>query len=78
DLEHLTVEDARRYLAEGQFPAGSMGPKIEAAVRFLEAGGPEVVITSPQTLMEALTGRTGTRMTTTTADVAAAGKRIIG
>ncbi len=78
DLEHLTVEDARRYLAEGQFPAGSMGPKIEAAVRFLEAGGPEVVITSPQTLMEALTGRTGTRMTTTTADVAAAGERING
>jgi len=46
DLDKLTVEEAKKYLKEGHFPSGSMGPKIEAAIQFLEAGGKEVIITS--------------------------------
>jgi carbamate kinase len=48
--------------AQGQFKAGSMGPKIQAAIAFLEAGGLEVVITDPEHLGAALGGRAGTRM----------------
>jgi carbamate kinase len=58
----LTVGEARRYLAAGQFPAGSMGPKIEAAVQFLEAGGRQVIITSPEHIPGALAGEAGTRI----------------
>jgi carbamate kinase len=46
NLDTLTVEEARKYLAEAHFPPGSMGPKIEAAIQFLESGGKEVIITS--------------------------------
>ena len=46
DLDRLTVEEAKKYLAEKHFPPGSMGPKIEAAIQFLESGGKEVIITS--------------------------------
>jgi len=46
----------------GQFPPGSMGPKIEAAVHFLERGGEEVVICEPGALVEAFEGRAGTRI----------------
>jgi carbamate kinase len=59
-LDRLTVSDARRYLAEGEFPRGSMGPKIEAAIAFLEAGGKEVLITTPEALERAISGATGT------------------
>jgi carbamate kinase len=58
----LTASELERHLADGQFPAGSMGPKIEAALQFLRAGGREVLITSPDCLDEALAGRTGTRL----------------
>lgn len=61
-LERLTLEEAKRYLAEGHFPAGSMGPKIQAAIDYLEAGGKEVLITSPEALERALAGETGTRI----------------
>lgn len=50
ELHALTVDDAARHLAEGQFPAGSMGPKIAAAIRFIEEGGRAVAITSPELL----------------------------
>jgi len=46
-LDRMTLEEARRYLAEGQFPSGSMGPKIEAVVSFLEGGGHRALITNP-------------------------------
>lgn len=59
-LDRLTVSDARRYLAEGEFPKGSMGPKIEAAIAFLEHGGKEVLITTPAALERAISGATGT------------------
>jgi carbamate kinase len=61
-LDRLTVADARRYLAEGEFPKGSMGPKVEAAIRFLEQGGSEVLITSPASLEQAFAGMSGTRI----------------
>ena len=56
----LTVAEATRYLAEGQFPAGSMGPKIEAAVQFVTRGGKQVLITDVEHLRDALQGRDGT------------------
>ena len=59
-LDRLTVTEARRYLAEGEFPKGSMGPKIEAAIAFLEHGGKEVLITTPAALERAISGATGT------------------
>jgi len=55
------VDELRQYLNEGQFPPGSMGPKIEAVLAFLEGNpGGEVLITSPETLGDALTGERGT------------------
>jgi len=59
-LSEITLAEARRYLAEGEFPAGSMGPKIEAVCRFLEGGGKRALITDVFTLNEALEGKTGT------------------
>ncbi|MFQ6103835.1 MAG: carbamate kinase [Candidatus Glassbacteria bacterium] len=60
DLDVLTVESAREYLKEGQFPAGSMGDKIEAAIDFVETGGDRVIISSIEKAYEAVAGRTGT------------------
>jgi carbamate kinase len=59
-LDLLTVEEAERYLREGQFPEGSMGPKMEASIAFLKGGGERVVIASPSQIAEALEGRAGT------------------
>ena len=61
-LPEMGVKTARELLAQGQFPPGSMGPKIDAAVRFIEAGGHEVLITRAESLGEALEGKTGTRI----------------
>ncbi len=61
-LERLTLAEARAYLKEGEFPSGSMGPKILAAVEFVEETGNEVIITVPEKMMEALEGKTGTRI----------------
>ena len=61
-LETVTTCEARRYLAEGEFPAGSMGPKIEAAVEFVTHGGRECIITSSERLAEAFEGRAGTHI----------------
>ena len=62
-LDHLTVAEVREYLDQGHFPPGSMGPKMRAVVQFLERGGQEVLITSPENLARALRGETGTRIT---------------
>jgi carbamate kinase len=59
-VDRLTVAEAQRYLAEGQFPAGSMGPKIEAAIQFVTLGGCQVLITDVEHLRDALAGREGT------------------
>jgi carbamate kinase len=61
-IAEMTVSEAKQYLAEGQFAAGSMSPKIEAAIKFLKSGGKEVFITSPQYLSDALEGKQGTRI----------------
>lgn len=65
DLAEVTVGEAKQYLSEGHFPPGSMAPKILAAVRFIEAGGRETLITSPESIERALAGKTGTRVTGT-------------
>ena len=62
-LDHMTVDEAKRYLEEGHFPLGSMGPKIEAVIQFLEGGGKEALITSSENLARALREETGTRIT---------------
>ena len=62
ELKELPVHKAREYLFAGQFPSGSMGPKIEAAIDFLEQGGQEVIITSLAKIDLALAGKTGTRI----------------
>ena len=61
DLDEITVADAEKYMAEGQFPEGSMLPKIRAALRFTTSGpGRRTLITSLDKLVEGLKGQTGT------------------
>lgn len=64
-VDELSLSEARRELDAGQFPPGSMGPKVQAAIDFLERGGQQVLITSPGSLEQALAGRTGTRIART-------------
>jgi carbamate kinase len=59
-LERVTLREARQYMAEGHFAAGSMRPKVEAIVHFLERGGPSAVISDPPNLAAALRGEAGT------------------
>lgn len=63
-LDHLTVDQAKKYLAEGHFAKGSMGPKIQAALWFLEGSdkNAQALITNPENLERALNGETGTRI----------------
>ncbi len=61
-LPQLSAAAARRYLQEGHFPPGSMGPKMEAALDFLAQGGRRVLITQPESLAAALRGETGTHI----------------
>ena len=60
DLDRMTLAEAKQYMAEGHFGKGSMYPKIEAVVRFLENGGPQALITNPENIARALRGETGT------------------
>ena len=62
DLDRITVAEAKRYTAEGHFAPGSMKPKIEAAIDFLEHGGERVIITQPHLLEAAMRGETGTHI----------------
>lgn len=62
DLDRMTVAEAERYLGEGHFAVGSMRPKIEAAVRFVQQTGKQTLITSPEAIGRALGGETGTRV----------------
>lgn len=67
-LDHLTLAEARRHAADGQFPPGSMGPKIQAAITYLEESPEanrdgEVIITSLEQAFDALMGRAGTHIT---------------
>jgi carbamate kinase len=59
-LDRLTLAEARQHLAEGHFAKGSMGPKIQAVISFLERGGRQALITDPANIGRALAGQTGT------------------
>jgi carbamate kinase len=61
-LERVTASELRALQADGHFPPGSMGPKVEAALRFVEAGGGEAVISSLTAAARAVAGETGTRV----------------
>lgn len=59
-LDHMTAEEAKRYMAEGHFAKGSMLPKVQAILRFLEAGGKQALITNPENIGRAMRHETGT------------------
>jgi carbamate kinase len=61
-LEEVSMEEMKRYAAEGHFAEGSMLPKINAAIDFLEKGGKEVIITSPEKISDGINHTTGTRI----------------
>jgi len=58
----MTVDEAKKYIEEGHFLPGSMLPKIEAIIKFLENGGKEALITNPENIGKALKGETGTKI----------------
>ena len=60
DLDNLTLSEAKRYYQEGHFAKGSMGPKIQAVINYLENGGHSALITMPESIGKALSGQTGT------------------
>jgi carbamate kinase len=62
DVDVMTVAEAQKHYDDKQFPAGSMGPKILAAIDFLQRGGSEVLITSIDRIVDAFEGKTGTRI----------------
>jgi len=59
-LDKVSTADAKDYLKQGHFPPGSMGPKIQAVINFLESGGERAIITSIEKIREALEGKVGT------------------
>lgn len=61
-LDNVTAAELRAYYEQGQFPAGSMGPKVKAALDFLDNGGEKVIITSPEYLKVAINGEGGTHI----------------
>jgi carbamate kinase len=61
-LDRMTLAEAKQYLEEGHFAPGSMYPKIQAIVDFLEGGGKEALVTNPENIERALSGETGTRI----------------
>ena len=60
DLDIITLNEAKRYYDEGHFAKGSMGPKVRAILNYLEQGGRAALVTKPETIGRALSGRTGT------------------
>jgi carbamate kinase len=61
-IRKASADEMQKYLDEGQFPPGSMGPKVESAVKFIKNGGKKVIITSYEFLMDALEGKAGTHI----------------
>ena len=59
-IDKLSLSQAKKYLEEGQFPAGSMGPKVQACINFLESGGEQAIIASVDHIKDALSGSAGT------------------
>ncbi|MCP4675611.1 MAG: carbamate kinase [Deltaproteobacteria bacterium] len=62
EISAITAEQLRELYDEGEFPAGSMGPKVKAVIEFLERGGKRAIVTDPDTLPKALLGRGGTHI----------------
>ena len=62
EIDRMTVSEGKRYLEAGEFPPGSMGPKIEAAIDFVQRSGQEVLITDVENLRDGLDGKAGTRI----------------
>lgn len=62
-LDKITVKEAEKYMEEGHFLMGSMGPKMQAAIRFVKWSGKEAIITSLNKALDALRGKTGTHIT---------------
>ena len=60
ELDKVTIEEAKRYIEEGHFAAGSMGPKVKAALQFVQAGGKQAIITQLHSAINAIDGKTGT------------------
>jgi len=63
-IARATVSEIKKYVAEGHFKPGSMKPKIEVIIQFLEGGGKKAIITSPENLLRAVKGEAGTTITT--------------
>lgn len=61
-LDSITLEEAKKYLHEGQFPQGSMGPKIEAAIKFLENGGEKAIVSSIENVKDSVFKDAGTKI----------------
>lgn len=61
-INRMSIEEAKKYLDEGQFPPGSMGPKVQAAINFLNAGGKRVIICGLNDIEKALEGKAGTQI----------------
>jgi len=61
-LTYVTAPELEKYYAEGHFPPGNMGPKVESVLRFIRNGGKEAVITSCEHLCKAVAGSTGTHV----------------
>ncbi|MFX1402728.1 MAG: carbamate kinase, partial [Promethearchaeota archaeon] len=59
-LDKLSITEAKNYMKEGHFPAGSMGPKVQAIINFLQSGGEQGIITSIEKIKDALEGKAGT------------------
>ena len=61
-LDSVTLAELKQYVADQHFAPGSMLPKIQAVIQFLESGGKKAIITNPESLEEAVAGRTGTHV----------------
>ncbi|WP_255374273.1 hypothetical protein [Tissierella sp. P1] len=59
-LSEMSLQEAKKHYEDGQFPKGSMGPKIEAGIEYLDRGGKKVIITSLDFLKDAIEGKAGT------------------
>jgi carbamate kinase len=68
-LREITLDEAERYREEGHFPPGSMGPKMDAAMMFLRAGGKRACVTSMESIEAAVEGRAGTEILRIASDV---------
>jgi len=68
-IEAMTIKQAEEYLSQGQFPEGSMGPKIQAAIEYIKGGGKETLITSANQLKAALINRSGTKISASVQEI---------